>query len=158
MNPMIRLVIFLMLFMFGSLVSAASETVKIHPDEPSSYTHNTRFSLVESLKAMRLIKESITSFRQITEDTAAEKNIILSHYKHTDWEIQNIRLVNAIITIEGIIRQQEYLIKKLQYESEIKDRENVRTSERLDKNKLKQELKNAEMQYLEFLKSVKLSD
>ena len=140
--------IFLNVFIFCSgLASADPETIKIHPDELSSYTHRVRFTSEKAIEALRIIDESLTSYRMMTEITGAEKPVILKRYKHTDWEMQNIGFANAITTIEGTIRQQRYSTAKLEYELVLEKNIKGRVVEVSKINMLKKEFQDAENEY-----------
>ncbi|THB67376.1 MAG: hypothetical protein D6B27_04755 [Gammaproteobacteria bacterium] len=101
----------------------------------------------ESTYALQLIKESITSFKKITKDAIAAKPITLKKYKHTNWEIQNIGFINALLKIEGAIRQQEYFLKKLKYESA-----------KSNKQSLKKDFAKAKKQYSDFINRTRRAD
>ncbi len=150
--------ILFMLILFNTIASADTTTQQVHPDEPKAYTHNTRFSSESALNSLQLIKKSLNSFKKITEDAAAEKPIILNNYPNTDWETQNIGFDNAIITIEGVIRKQDYMSKKIEYLTAVCNKENGKAIDVSTINKLKRELQQAEARYSDFLKRTKLKD
>lgn len=153
-----RYILFFILFFLITAASADTEVKKIHPDEPSNFTHDIRFSSSEAITALRLINNSLDSFKKITEAAAAEEPIILSDYKNTDWETQNIGFSNAIITVEGALLKQNYLIQKLNYLQAICNEKNGSTSETATVESLRKEFQRAEKKYSEFIEKTTLRD
>ena len=155
---MCRLIFLNVFILCSELALADPETIQIHPDEPPTHTYSTRFSSEKAIEALRIINESLASFRKITEVAGAEEPIILSRYKHTDWEMQNIGFANALTTIEGTIRQQRYLTTKLEYELTLEKKIKGRVVELSMINMLEKEFQDAENEYRIFLRNVKIVD
>ncbi|MCX5810045.1 MAG: hypothetical protein NTX36_11865 [Proteobacteria bacterium] len=97
----------------------------VHPDEPVGYTYNKRFSFDEAVTSLNTIRLSLESFRLLTEEAKGKiSGKRLKEIGNTDWETQNLGFKNMPFCIEGALKKQDYLIKRLQHELakyEIKD-------------------------------------
>jgi len=157
-RAMINYAAFFMLVISSTFSLADPNIKQIHPDEPATFTHDIRFSASEAITALQLIKDSLDSFKNITEMAAAEKPIILSDHKNTDWETQNIGFGNAIITIEGALKKQNYLSKKVKYLEAVCNTKSGSSTDVAIINSLKKELQKAEEEYSGFLEKTILRD
>ncbi len=103
-----------------SLIALAHAELKlrpIHRDEPAEYTFETRFSLDTALSSLQSIQASLQSFLKLTEEVQGKVSKEgLKKVGHTDWETQHLGFPNYVKSIEGTLRKQEYLIKKLQFQ------------------------------------------
>ena len=113
---MLRLLITILIIALSSSVIAGLDLKPIHPDESSEYTFEKRFSFDNALISLNNIKESLKSFRDLTDKIRSKKTINISEVGNTDWETQHLGFSNMVSAIEGTLRKQDYLIQKLQYE------------------------------------------
>jgi hypothetical protein len=82
------------------------------PDNPAL---NEVFIFEDSLVRMRQIKEALNSFKKLTEQSKNKLNQdALENIGNTSWEIQYLGFHNWAGTVEGTLRKQYYLIKKLE--------------------------------------------
>jgi hypothetical protein len=85
--------------------------------EPVEYTFNQRFSFVNAIEGLNGIRDILNSFVRLTE---ASRNIIpkerMNKIGNNSGETQMLRFRNLPNAIEGALRKQEYVIKKLSYE------------------------------------------
>jgi len=89
----------------------------VHPDEPSEYTYNQRFSSQNALENMAAIDSALESFSKLIE--TSKKKVSedkLEKIGNADWETQNLGLPNATRAVRGTLLKQDYLIKKLTYD------------------------------------------
>lgn len=116
---MLRLLVLISLIALVIPVYAKLDLKPVGPGErePVEYTYYQRFSLKNALRSLETISSALISFEKLTEKS---KTFIckqqLKEIGNTDWETQNLGLPNCIGAIEGTLRKQEYLIKKLSYE------------------------------------------
>jgi len=116
---MFRLLVLISLISLVIAVYAELGLKPVGPDdgEPVEYTFNQRFSLKNALRSLETINSALMSFEKLTKESktfVSEKK--LKEIGNTDWETQNLALPNCIGAIEGTLRKQEYLIKRLSYE------------------------------------------
>jgi hypothetical protein len=108
------------LIMTVSLIALAHAELKlspVHRDEPAEYTFETRFSLDTALSSLQRIQGSLESFRKLTDEVQGKvSKERLKKMDHTDWETQHVGFPNYVKSVEGTLRKQEYLIKKLQFQ------------------------------------------
>jgi len=108
----------MMVVTLSSFTQAEMNLRPVHPDESAEYTYNKRFSLDEALTSLDRVRLYLESFRLLTEE--AQGSISRKRLKeigNTDWETQYPGFKNIPLCIEGTLRKQDYLIKKLLYES-----------------------------------------
>jgi len=130
--------------------SVSAET----PGSKNKNIEDERFSEQRALQALAVIKESLQSFKLIVVKSENEEPIILKKFQHTDWEMQNIGIPNNLMTIEGVIRKQKYMISKLEYELEsMKNSASKKRSEELEK-----QLHIDQDNYNKYLDSIILAD
>jgi hypothetical protein len=81
------------------------------------YTYNQRFSFENAIRSLNIIRDMLSSFTSLID---ASKNIISKEKMNkigiTSAEMQMLGFRNTPNAIEGTLRKQEYLIKKLSYE------------------------------------------
>jgi len=108
----ILILIFIALPVIGQL-----KLKDVNPDEPADYTFHKRFSLENSLRRIKQVREALASFQKLTEksrDKLSEEE--MSTIGNTDWERQYMGFHNWVGAIEGTLRKQDYQIKKLELE------------------------------------------
>ena len=113
-----NLLLFLLALVLIPLSVGGELNLKSHsPDEPSDYTFNKRFSHKNSLWRLNQIREALQSFHKLTEKT---RNTLssdeLAAIGNTSPETHLLGFKNWPDAIEGTLRKQQYLIKKLEYE------------------------------------------
>ena len=113
---MFRLLTGLLIIACSSSVVADLDLKPIHPDESIEYTFDERFSFDNALISLSNIKDSLGSFRELTDNIRSKKAINITEVDNTDWETQHLGFSNMTSAIEGTLRKQDYLIQKLQYE------------------------------------------
>lgn len=89
----------------------------IEDGEPVKYTFNNRFSFDSAIESLRGIRNMLSSFTILTEQ--ARKSIPkekMNEIGYTSGEEQTLGFSNTPNAVEGALRKQEYLIKKLRYE------------------------------------------
>lgn len=93
------------------------ELSPVSPDEPVEDTLSDRFSLDNSLERLEQIRGALSSFVQLTEKSQPVLGGgAIADIGNTDWEIQHLGFPNWTGAVEGTLRQQEYQIKKLEFE------------------------------------------
>lgn len=88
-----------------------------HPGEPADYTFNQRFSPRHAVENLRQIEAFLRSFRPLTE--RCETRLPAGEVKsvgNTERDVQDLGFYNAVKSVEGTVRKQEYLIRRLEYE------------------------------------------
>ncbi len=89
----------------------------VHPDEDVKYTLNQRFGVDHALRSLECVRASLTSFRKLTEESKGKiPDNKLKEIGNTDWERQNLGFRNHPNSIEGTLRKQDYMLKKLEFE------------------------------------------
>ncbi len=74
------------------------------------------FSFDQSLYRVNQIRESLDSFRSLTEHSKGKlPDDVLEQVGNTGWEMQNLGFHNLPNIIEGTLRFQNYRIKELEY-------------------------------------------
>ena len=146
---MIRSITLLFFFIFILSAYAEIKLEPVHPDEPIEYTFNERFSIKNALESLEMTKSALESFKKLTKES---ENLIskekINVIGNTDDEIQILGFTNWIASIEGTLRKQEYLLKKLRYEL---------TQEKVKSGKVnKEQLKQAQKEYLQAEKSFQI--
>lgn len=157
---MFRLLVLISLIVLVIPVCAELDLKPVGPDdlEPVEYTYNQRFSLKNALRCLEMTNSALISFEKLTEESKtfiSKQN--LKEIGNTDWETQNLGLPNCIGAIEGTLRKQEYLIKKLSYELA---QEKARSGE-INKKQLRnarKEKQQAEKSFQTFWNSFGISD
>lgn len=109
----IKLFIVLILLCFAGNISYASGT----SEQSLSYSDSERFSLSQGVKGVQSIDNWLKSFRELTKLTSdrispEEKQQV----GNLGWEMQNLGFYNWVKSVEGTLYQQEYEIRKLEYE------------------------------------------
>ena len=103
-----------------SVITLAGAELKSGPtpkDERAEYAFEHRFSLDNALSSLESVQGSLESFRDLAEE--ARDKILkekLERIGNTDRETQAPGFPGRIKSIEGTLRKQDYLIKKLQYQ------------------------------------------
>lgn len=121
-------------------------------------TLEERFDYEDSLYRVEQVREALTSFRELTEASqgkiAAEQ---LEKIGYTGWEMQNLGFSNIPNTLEGVLRYQDYQIKKLafalaieRYEADEIPREEVEEREQV--------YQEAKEDFSEFLQAYIIAD
>ena len=101
----------------GSLACAQLKLSPVHPDEDVKYTLNQRFGLDHALKSLESVRSSLASFQKLTAESKGKiPDNKLKEIGNTDWEMQNLGFHNHPNSIEGTLRKQDYMIKKLEFE------------------------------------------
>ncbi len=130
----------------------------ISPDEPVSDTLNQRFSLQNSLSRIQQIKGALDSFRRLTATAKAKLGeSALRNAGNTDPETQNLGFTNWLGSVEGTLKQQNYQIKKLEFElaqKQYQDREITKAA--LDQKAAA--YRQAEKDFQAFLKTFRIAD
>ena len=89
----------------------------VHPGEDVEYTLNQRFGVDNALRCLEFVRASLTSFRKLTEESKGKiPDSKLKEIGNTDWETQNLGFQNNPNSIEGTVRRQDYMLKKLEFE------------------------------------------
>jgi len=143
------------LLLYGVFVFVDSKL--IHAEENLINNDKLVFSASNAMASKIIIEESLNSFRKIIEAASAEKPIIIKDYKHSDWEMLNIGIPNHILTIEGTIRRQNYIIAKLKYELATEKRKSSSSNDDII-SRLKEEYQKRKHEYSAYLKSIKFVD
>lgn len=120
----------------------------------SKIAEDNRFTTGYSLKSLNTIRESLESLKAIIIKSENEEPIILKNFKHTDWEMQNSGIPNSLISIEGTIRKQKYLISKLKYKLETQKN----TSSNARREYLKKQMLVDKKNYQEYLNTTQIVD
>ncbi len=85
--------------------------------EPVKYTFNNRFSFDHAIESLSSIRNILASFTILTQQArkiiSKEK---MNKIGYTSWEEQTLGFSNTPNAVEGTLRKQEYLLKKLSYE------------------------------------------
>lgn len=130
----------------------------VSPDEPVSDTLNQRFSLQNSLSRIQQIKGALDSFRRLTATAKAKLGEpALRNAGNTDPETQTLGFTNWVGSVEGTLRQQNYQIKKLEFElaqKQFQDREITKAA--LDQKAAA--YRQAEKDFQAFLKTFRIAD
>ncbi len=117
-----------------------------------------RFSLEDSLNRLSQIDQALTSFRRLTEKNKAKLGeAATAEVGNTDWETQNLGFPNWVSSLEGTLKKQNYQIKQLEFElakKQFEDRQISQTT--LDRQAA--DLKKAEREFQDFLKTFKIAD
>jgi len=102
---------------FTGTAHAETKLQPVHPDEPAQYTYHQRFSLDGALSGLQRIRTFLESFRKLTGEAKGKiSQAKLQEIGHTDWETQYLGFDNLVKSLEGTLRKQDLLIKKLQYQ------------------------------------------
>ncbi len=149
----VLLLVFVALPVFGQL-----KLKDVNPDEPADYTFHKRFSLENSLRRIKQVREALASFCELTEESRAKlSEEEMSTIGNTDWERQNMGFHNWVGAIEGTLRKQNYQVKKLELELA---REKHKSG-RLEEKELKQKevcYEKAEAEFQKFWDSFVIVD
>ncbi|MCL1466818.1 hypothetical protein [Argonema galeatum] len=131
---------------------------RINPDEPIDITLNERFSLENSLTRIKQIQGALTSFRTLTEKskTALGQRAIAS-VGNTDVETQTLGFTNWVGAVEGTTRQQNFQIKKLEFELAKKQFEDKQVSQAV-LNQKRTAYQQAQREFQNFLNSFRIAD
>jgi len=151
-------VVILLLVLVALPVIGQLKLKDVPPGEPAEHTFNKRFSLENSLRRIKQVREALASFHKLTEksrDKLSKEE--MSTIGNTDWERQNMGFHNWVGAIEGTLRKQDYQIKKLELELA---REKHKSG-RLEEKELKQKeacYKKAEAEFQKFWDSFVIVD
>ena len=113
----VSIVILLLVFIALPVTGQLKLKNNLNPDETADHTFNKRFSIENSLRRIKQVREALASFRKLTEksrDKLSEEE--MSAIGNTDGERQNMGFYNWVGAIEGTLRKQDYQIKKLEFE------------------------------------------
>jgi hypothetical protein len=155
---MLRIILLMALFVISIPANAEISLKPIHPDEPTEYTYNKRFSTENSLECLSRIRSALESFRKLTEATDAKIAMgVLTNVGNTGWETQNLGFMNWPGTIEGTLYKNEYIIRKLEYELTM---EKVKSGQLInsDLEKAEKDYKQAEQNFIIFWNSFGIGD
>jgi len=149
----------LLSIIFASLYGEDFQDLKpMHPDEPTKYTYNERFSMKNSLESTQNIESALESFTKLTKATKRKiSKRKLDKIGNTEWDIQNLGFFNWIVAIRGTLYKQEFLIKKLQYEQLLERSKH----EEIENQKIinaKKDLEIAKNRFLKYWNSTTIAD
>ncbi|MEW5922311.1 MAG: hypothetical protein AB1796_15495 [Bacillota bacterium] len=75
------------------------------------------FTLTDSLFRVQQVKDALESFKELTEKSKGKlTQRELEEIGNTSWEMQYLGFHNWMNSLEGTLRKQDYLIKKLELE------------------------------------------
>ncbi|MCE5250281.1 hypothetical protein LLG96_08680 [bacterium] len=83
-----------------------------HPNEPADYTFNKRFSYENSMFRVRQIREFMDNIHTLLE----KKGASISPEESKVQGSIGFEFVNWIGAVEGTLKKQDYMIKKLEFE------------------------------------------
>ena len=129
-----------------------------HPDEPARHTFHERFSLKNSLSAVKQIDKAFESFRKLTgrsrERLSHEE---ISKIGNMSSEAQSLGFHNWVGAVEGTLRKQNYQIQKLEFELAQAKYETGKIGEdELEKEEIR--YKKAEKEFKRFWDSFTIAD
>ena len=92
--------------------------------EPKAYTCEQRFEYDRALDSVESLKTAVVDFSNLVERLRRRdnKDVLnddvpeLEGIESTDWETLNLGLPNRLGIFDGTIREEKYLIEKLEYE------------------------------------------
>jgi hypothetical protein len=154
----ITVIVPLLLLIYAGPAQAELSLRPVHPHETFEYTFDTRFSLDTAITCLESVRNALKSFRELTE--AAEGKVpkkTLKEIGNTDWDFQNIGFRNWPGILEGTLRKQEYLIKKLQYELLREQAGKGRAGDR-ELSKAREDFEKAEKAFQSFWNGFGVSD
>ncbi len=158
MTYKVSIVILLMIFIALPVIGQLRLKNDLNPDETVDHTFNKRFSLENSLRRIKQVREALASFCKLTEKSRGKlSEEEMSAIGNTDGERQNMGFHNWVGAIEGTLRKQDYQIKKLELELA---REKYKSG-RLEEKELKQKeacYKKAEAEFQKFWDSFVIVD
>ena len=155
---MLKIIPFILILVFSFPAKADIDLKPISPDEPAEYTYNKRFSTENSLECLNQIRSALESYRKITELSNGKiDKETLKKIGNTGWETQNLGFTNWSGSIEGTLKKNEYIIKKLQYELAAEKFKFGQTKES-ELKQFKDEYKQAEEKFKQFWNSFGVSD
>ncbi|MBW4523013.1 MAG: hypothetical protein KME16_25530 [Scytolyngbya sp. HA4215-MV1] len=138
----------------SSLVASLADN-PVHPDEPLSTTLTQRFSFNNALSRIQQINQALDSFRQLTNLSRDMKAI--ASVGNTDPETQTLGFHNWVSSVEGTVRQQDYQLKRLEFELAQKQFEDGEISKTvLDEKALA--FQSAKKNFQTFMKSFSIAD
>lgn len=139
-------------------VNAVQATIALRQNEPTAITLNQRFSLENSLTRVKQIQGALTSFRTLTEKSkAALGQQAIASVGNTDPETQTLGFTNWVGAVEGTVRQQNYQIKKLEFELDKKQFEDKQVSQAV-LNQKRTAYQQAQREFQNFLNSFRIAD
>ena len=110
-------VVILLLVLIALPVIGQLKLKDVPPGEPAEHTFHKRFSLENSLRRIKQVREALASFRKLTEESRDRlSRDEMSAIGNTDWERQHVGFHNWVGAIEGTLRKQDYQIRKLELE------------------------------------------
>ena len=155
---MLRIMLLLAVFLLTMRANAELNLKPVHPDEPTEYTYNKRFSIENSLRSLSQIRSALKSFRKLTNEAKAKlSKDKFQRIGNTDPATQDLGFMNWAGAIEGTLYKNDYVIKKLQYELTM---EKVKSNQ-LNKSELEKaetELRQAEQRFQDFWNSFGIGD
>ncbi|MBD2179885.1 hypothetical protein H6S82_06040 [Planktothrix sp. FACHB-1355] len=145
-------------FISGSTAIAQRTNQVRNPDEPINVTLNERFSLANSLMRIKQIQGALTSFRTLTARSKPKLGqTAIATIGNTDPETQTLGFTNWVGAVEGTVRQQNYQIKKLEFELAKKQFEDKQISQTAF-NQKRAAYQQAEREFQNFLNSFRIVD
>ncbi|MFB2922296.1 MULTISPECIES: hypothetical protein [Aerosakkonema] len=131
---------------------------RTNQDEPNNVTLNERFSLANSLTRIKQIQGALTSFRTLTQRSKPKLGqTAIASVGNTDPDTQNVGFSNWVGAVEGTVRQQNYQIKKLEFELAKKQFEDKQISQTA-LNQKRAAYQQAEREFQNFLNSFRIVD
>jgi hypothetical protein len=116
------------------------------------------FSFDESLYRIEQIRESLDSFRILTEKSRGKlSDEIFEEVGNTDWEMQNLGFRNVPNIVEGTLRMQDYKVKRLEFCLAIEKYEKGELTKE-EAEKAQNIYENAKAAMQEFLNSYTITD
>jgi hypothetical protein len=126
--------------------------------ESVEYTYNKRFSFEDAIEDINSIRNMLGSFRNLTEESrkyiSKEK---LNMIGYTSGEMQMLGFANNPNAVEGALRKQEYLIKKLRYEL-AKYQLKAKNIEQAQFKEIEKEYQQERTSFQEFWNSFQIAD
>jgi len=128
------------------------------PDESGMETYEKTLSLSLALEHIKQIKSSLQSFKELTKASKAciQKSKI-NTIGNMGPEMQNIGFQNMPTIIEGVLRKQNYMIKKLQF-ALLEERHKTGIVSEIEKKNAELELSKSEQDFTSFWNDLSLVD
>ncbi len=133
-----------------TLASAELRSGRDLKDERAGYAFDHRFSLDSAFSSLERIQGSLRGFRDLTEEAWGRiSKERLQKSGNTEWEAQSVSFSNQLKSIEGTLRMQDYLIKKLQYQL-IQEQTKQGTGKKGDLREAQKAYEQSEQSFREF--------
>jgi hypothetical protein len=126
--------------------------------EPVEYTYNKRFSFEDAIEDINSIRNMLGSFSSLTvESRKYISKDKLNKIGYTSGEMQMLGFVNAPNAVEGALRKQEYMIKKLRFElAKYQLKEKIIEQDKF--NKIEKEYQQEKTSFQEFWDLFQIAD